>query len=390
MMMINELITETLNNPKKHCQKQIQLCKLLLDRLKDPNIVYCEDEPKKVISFLEGLTQYQLEYAGKKIVLLPWQKMFIFALYGFKDKDGNIVYTDALLLIAKKNGKTLLGSGLILYELTKNAGAQVYTVATDYPQCKIAFENVKQFILQHKLYSDLEKRKQIKINDYALSIHFYINNSTFRCISEDRAKNIQGYLPAFVLFDEIASYKSSLILQKLNTAKPANAISLSITTAETNLNNPGYHAYLKAEGVLRGDLKVPNFLPFVYELDEEDDWLDPEAYIKANPSLDVTTTSTKKLLEERQTALSSTDPLDTSCFRAYKLNQWLRSGKQSIPDEDWQLVINNAKMDYFIPYLTQDILKTYPCFAAADLSKIDDYTAYSVCFWIEDLRKFYF
>lgn len=387
-MEIERLIKDIRGAPGSYCKKQLQLCDLIESRLRDPGIEYQEAEPRRVIRFLESLTQYQGEFAGQRFKLLPWQRFLTYAMFGFRDKEtGSYLHTTVYLQIGKKNGKTFYASGLLLYMLINSKGSQIYTVATDYQQSQIAFEAVKQFILNNPILRKLHANRELIINEAKLSIIFkpYVNK--LRCITESRVKNIQGYLPLFVLYDECASYRNNDVITKLDSAKPLGGISLAITTAEKNTTNPAFNFYQRSESVLSGKYQAPSFLPVIFELDPEEwtRWTDESLYRKANPSLDLTTTTLRKLVEERDTALQ--DKTYEPAFKAYKLNIWLRNSIQGIADEDWDVSIANYVK--YKSYIEGKKLRKYPCYGAVDLSKIDDYTAYTLTFWIPEIEKFY-
>lgn len=377
----------------KYCEKQHQLIDIINAQLsvaaqEDNYYYYDETEAKKVIAFLETLTLWQEESAGQKLKLTIWQRFLIFCMYGFKLREDNTpLHTDVLLEIGKKNGKTLLGSGLLLYNLLTKRGAEIYTVACDYQQSKKAFDNVVQFIMLNPKLAALFNKGDIEIRENDLVILYRPTLSKIVCKSETRTKSLQGYKPSFILFDEIASYRSNEIIQKLKSGRTdkSGAIALSITTAETNQNNPGYYEYEKAEQVLKG-YKNDSYLPVIFELDKEDLWTDEKNYFKANPNIGITGITLAGMIKLRNDAIL--DPTATDSFRSYKLNQWLQNAVNGLNGQDWQVCKDNAKK--YAKYITEDKLKTYPAYAALDLSKSDDYTAYSICFYIPDIDKYYY
>ena len=74
---------------------------------------YDTREAEKRIRFMQTMClQSKAPYYMKPMVLDIWQKAFIEALYSFKLPDGKRRFIEALMLIARKNGKsTLLASG---------------------------------------------------------------------------------------------------------------------------------------------------------------------------------------------------------------------------------------------------------------------------------------
>lgn len=62
---------------------------------------------QKIIRFCEMLTVPDGAFAGQNIVLRPWQKDMIAAVYGPVREDGRRLVREALLTLGRKNGKGL-------------------------------------------------------------------------------------------------------------------------------------------------------------------------------------------------------------------------------------------------------------------------------------------
>lgn len=366
----------------KKCLARVEnICNIA--RKENGEIVYNEKAAGKVIRFLGKLRHDGEEY----LKLLAWQKFLIASIYGFRWRDtGRIVFNDVFLYIAKKNGKTALASGLALYYLLTTKAAQVILTATDYNQAKIAYDDIVRYIKgTPALAEELEAGKLFVRELPTPKVADKESMSAIEILPETREDAAQGRKPSFALFDEIASYRTSSIIQKVSTGIiDPNAIRISLTTAETNLNNPGYWEYQRAQNVLAGKQEAVNYLPLIYELDPEDKRDDEKKYIKANPSLDVIK-PLWRLVEDRDRAKQN--PIEEAGFFAYHLNIWSNAPTADIPIEVWQPVIDQYQK--YKQYLTPEKLKTYTSFGAIDLSRIDDYTAYTIYFWIEPIKKFY-
>lgn len=387
MKEITDYIEYVRANPKRHAIKTRQAVEriaLMVKRVEASEIVYDAAEVRKVIQFFGRLVA---DETGLKIKLMPWQKFFIACLFGFREKAGRrIIFNDVFLFIAKKNGKTALIAGLALYNLITVAAAQVILIATDYNQAKIAFEIICKYIRNTPTLAESLAAGEIFIRESPpLNVVYYPGGSNIRIIPETRAKQAQGFNATFALFDEISSYRTSEILTKIASGQVKdNAIRVSLTTAETNMQNPGRSEYDRAAQILAGKMIASNYFPLVYELDADDDKWNEANYAKANPALDIIK-PLRKVIEERDRAKQN--PVEEASFFAYQLNVWSQNAGTDISDEDWQPAIDNAAQ--YAGYLTPELLATYPCFAAADLSKIDDYTAYTKYYWIKAIGKYY-
>lgn len=386
MKEITDYIEYVRANPKQHALKtrqSIERIALMVDRVKAGELVYNAKEVKRIFTFFEKLVTDETK---KRIKLTLWQKFFLAGIFGFRDKAGSIVLNDAFLFIAKKNGKTALIAGIALYYLITVAAAQVLLVATDYSQAKIAFEMIVKYIRNTPILAESLNAGEIFIRESApLTVIYYPGGAAIRIIPETRARQAQGFNPNFIMFDEIASYRTSEIMTKLASGQvKSNAIRASLTTAETDMQNPGRAEYDRAAQVLEGRFAAINYFPLIYELDKNDDKWDESVYCKANPSLDIIK-PLRKVIEDRERARQN--PIEEASFFAYQLNVWSQNAGVDIADADWMECANQA--DKYRAYLTDAYLATCPWYGAIDLSKNDDYTAYTKMFWIQAIKRYY-
>ncbi len=388
MKEVNEYLEYAQANPGSFA-RSTKRCLARVARVRDEalredgHIVYDPRAVTKVLRFLE-----HLRHDGEEeLRLMPWQKFLIACIYGFRWRNGNrLVFNDVFLYVAKKNGKTALASGLALLSLLTHRAAQIILVATDYSQAKIAYGDIVRYTRGTPALSNELAEGSLFVRELPTpTIEDRRRMSRIEILPETREQAAQGRKPIFALFDEIASYTTSDIIQKVSTGMiDPNAIRISLTTAETNLDNPGYWEYLRAQNILKGKMDAQNYLPLIYELDPEDKRTDETRYVKANPSLDVIK-PLWRLVEDRDRAKQN--PIEESGFYAYQLNIWSNAPEADISIEQWAPAIEQAAK--YKQYLTEDNLKTYPAFGAIDLSKIDDYTAFTIYFWVKPIGKFY-
>lgn len=95
-----------------------------------------EYNPKRAnhaIEFIENFCKHSKgKMGGKPFILELWQKAMIAALFGFVHKiDGTRKYRELLFIVARKNGKSALGSAIALYMLVADgeAGPEVVSAA---------------------------------------------------------------------------------------------------------------------------------------------------------------------------------------------------------------------------------------------------------------------
>lgn len=102
-------------------EKVAKLFKHLHDKLGDNNGRYIFDEQRAnhAIDFIERYCKHSKgKWAGKPVILEVWQKAILSALFGFVDKNTGLrQYRELILIVARKNGKSTLSSGIGLYLL---------------------------------------------------------------------------------------------------------------------------------------------------------------------------------------------------------------------------------------------------------------------------------
>ncbi|NWK69744.1 hypothetical protein HWX41_11790 [Bacillus paramycoides] len=120
-------------------------------------------------------------WGGKPIVLEIWQKAFVSASFGFVHKiDGTRKYREVLLVVARKNGKSTVGSGIGLYLQIADGepGSEVYAVGTKKDQAKLVWLESKRMV---KKSPALLKRIKPLVSEMVSEW----NDSTFKPLGSD-------------------------------------------------------------------------------------------------------------------------------------------------------------------------------------------------------------
>ena len=93
---------------------------------------YSSERANHAIEFGENFCCHSKgKLAGKKVILELWEKAYIASVYGFIDIEGNRKHQRVVLIVGKKNGKSLLDSIMALYGLVGDSegGPEIYAVA---------------------------------------------------------------------------------------------------------------------------------------------------------------------------------------------------------------------------------------------------------------------
>ena len=246
--------------------------------------VFDERFPQHVLNFASCLNHTKGPQAGQPIILEPFQILLICAVYGFRSKkDLNIrMVTDVILFIPRKAGKSTLTAVIALYELLcGEAGAEVFTLATNREQATIVFDAAKGFI--ESMPSELAGQfitSKYEIKKYGDS------QSMFKALSRDTKKTGDGKNPSCVIVDEAAAIGDRNSIEVLHSGMVArlNPLRIYITTASFTKDTKFYEDYLMFKTMLTGEAgDNPRWFGLLYGLDPQDDWNDHDVWAKANP-----------------------------------------------------------------------------------------------------------
>jgi phage terminase large subunit-like protein len=327
--------------------------------------------------FYEFSKHLKLIHSKKYLELLPWQ-LFIHAnLLGWKNKYNNKQrFRSGAVYVPRKNGKTTgLMFPLLLWNFLTVNSAETYFFEKDERQAEKMFRDLKTICKNSEGLSSI-------ISDTGTNI--YYKNSKISYFSSETV-GIDGYNPSLAVIDEYFCFQSDRPVTSMRYGSRArdNGLVLIITTAGTDISLPAYNETEKIKKILNGLLIDETYFGIIYSIDDKDDWKKPESYIKANPSID--TIIDRKILEQDlQDALIT--PSHQSDYKAKTLNIWTNDTTNWIPLTKWDTEKRNTIIDI-------KEFKGQPCYAGLDLSSINDFTAYTICFKREDLfylfHKFY-
>jgi len=248
---------------------------------------YSPERANHVIEFAENFCRHSKgKMAGQKVVLELWEKALLASIYGFVDIEGNRKHQRVVLIIGKKNGKSLLDSIMGLYGLVADGegGPEVYAVATKRDQAKIVWLESKRMVNKSPVL-----KKRIKPLSYELVSEF--NDGIFKPLSSD-ADTLDGLNVHVVIMDEWHQWKNGRALYDIMadgiTAREQPLIIMTSTagTIREDIFDEIYEeAEIQFNNMNLGNEVDDRTLFFIYELDKKEEWRDANNWIKANPGL---------------------------------------------------------------------------------------------------------
>lgn len=289
-----------------------------------------DDAVEHFVAFASLLRHSKGRWAGEPVVFLPWQLFSLGSLFGWKHADGRRRFALAYNQLARKNGKSTEAAvvGAFLFLEDGEPGAEVYTAATKLDQAKIIHDEAVRMFKASEFTEADEGVRIVRKN-----ISHLPSQSKYEPLGAD-AGTLDGLNVHAALADEVHAWPSRKLWDVLDTATGAREqpLMFAITTAGSDPLSFCGELRDYAEKVLRAVVDDPSCFAYVAELDEGDDWRDPDVWVKANPSLGelVTHEYLARKVRRAQIVVS-----EQNTVRRLHLDQWTRSHTRFIDLDRW-------------------------------------------------------
>jgi phage terminase large subunit-like protein len=317
------------------CEDVKLACQRFLDMVerKDAPYEFVPAKAEHILKFVKFCRHVKGPDAGKSIELQPFQVMYLAAIYGFRDRrDHSYRYvTDVILFVPRKSGKTTIASIIALYELQfGDAGAEVFTLATNRDQASICFDSSKAIV------ENMRPELGAKFIAYRSELKKAGDStSTYRALSRENRKTGDGKNPSCAMIDEAAQIVERQSIEVLHSGMGArkNPLRMYLTTASFTKETKFFEDLSHFRTVLRG-AAADSFRWFglLYSIDPGDNWADPAVWGKANPMLgvSVTTQHIQQMAEE-----ASAKPASLNEFLCKQLNIYVSANTAWVDRRYW-------------------------------------------------------
>ena len=289
----------------------------LIDGLENKRFFY---DQKKATAAVEWIETHAFHTEGKlapnPLILELWEKAFISAVFGIVDKNHNRQFREVVLIIGRKNGKSLLAAAIAKYIWWQDGGygAKIFNIAPKLDQADIIYNNIWMMTLldpeyqqMKEAFSERDAHNKKVVDDSDLPRHrqsdLFIpaTNSQVKKIAFD-AKTSDGFNPSLCVCDEIAAWEGDKGLKQYEVMKSGmgardEGLLLSCTTSGYVNDSIYDEIFKRSTRFLMGDSKEQRLLPFLYVIDDIDKWNDINELRKSNPNLGVSV-SVDFMLEE--------------------------------------------------------------------------------------------
>lgn len=366
------------------CKLVRQACQRHINDLKTGaarGLVFDAAAAQRALDFFKVLRHSKGEWAGQPVVLAPWETFITWALFGWKrakhkrwvvekngqreDSSGTRRFRTAYIEVARKNGKTTWGAGIMLYlafadeQAGGEPGAECYAAATKRDQARIAHNEAVRMV---------KKSAALRNHGVALykdNIHCEARDQKFEPLGAD-SDTMDGLNIHAALIDELHAHKTRAVWDVLETATGSRRqpMIIAITTAGSNRQSVCWEKHEYTRQVLEGIVEDDSWFGMIFTLDEGDNWQDEKVWFKSNPNLGVS----KKwgdLRTKAARAKSMTSALNA--FKQKELNIWVHGEVKWMDMEAWAACRGDVEALELPAFL-----KGRVCYSGLDLSNSTD------------------
>ena len=253
--------------------------------LKEGRFFYEDKKAKRAIGFIEKFCHH-VEGRTDLITLEIWQKYFLACMFGIVDKYGKRQFREIVLVIGRKQGKSLLAAAIeVAVAYTEGGfGMQIYNLAPKLDQANIIYNAA--YLMIDRVPS-LARRARKRRTD----VYIPEWNCTLKPIAFSSKKS-DGFNPQMVTFDEFGAWEGEQGLKMYDvmlSAEGAREQPLNIAISTANYIDDGLYDNLmtRSTAVLNGTSVETRLFPLIYSIDDEKKWNDMDELRKAMPNLGV-------------------------------------------------------------------------------------------------------
>lgn len=363
-------------------------CKRYKEDLKRTDIELRPREPNAACSIMEGFFVHAQgedmqgrPLMGEQFILQRWEIFTTVNLLGWYYVGTEIRrFTEAFLMVARKNGKTSFVSAFSFAVgiLQRQSGSTEYIVANSLKQTLQAFNFLKFNMKYHGLDDDEDMR--ILDNSFNHQIEYQFRDEEGRPDGRidinalaSNPDSQDSFNCNFAIADEVAGYKKAKQYTLFKDAQKGyrSKLMFGITTAGDNANSFGYRHMEYAIKVVNGTVNDDKFFALIARADQDDngnvDYTNPIQHEKANLSYGVTV-SPEELMNDALQAQN--DPQKRKEFFAKSLNIYTSAVKAYFDIEEFRR--SDKKYKWKLEELAKLPIRWY---GGADLSRVFDLTA---------------
>lgn len=340
--------------------------------LQDPRFYFDYEAAERACKYIQRFPHIKGPMSGTPMIMSPWQLFCIANPFGFKWAEGESKglrrFKKVFILVARKQGKSSISApvGIYMLSLDKEAGPEVYSVASKRDQARIVFDVARAMVNKTPSFV-----KNTSTEVFAHHITHDPSVGVFKPLSSD-SNTSDGLNPHFVILDEVHAFKDRNLYGVMETAIGARSQPMlwSISTAGFDDTGICYELQVDLEKILNQEFDDPTQFGMIFTLDKGDDFRDEKVWIKANPNLGV---SVKSDYIRDQVNSAIRNPGNRTNILTKHFNIWCTASEN---------FFDIGKFDTCVGKVDIEELKGKPCYVGIDLSSKIDLAAMVAVFYI--------
>lgn len=341
------------------CNEQKLLMKFLRPILDSERVEFRSRDIEKSISMLERHFPFKMH---------DYQKFRFAIFYGLYEKGTDFpVFNENFNMWGRGTGKNGTASMDSFYLVSDFNGIRKYDVnfvATSEEQARTSPDEVRDILeLSPDFYKKLFywNKVDIKYKKTASNIKYLTAN----------AKTKDGGRPGAVIFDEVHQYENYDIINVLTggLGKVAKPRIIYLTTDGYVRDSVIDDLKKKSLRVLKGEEDHNGFFPFIFKMDNIQEFGKPELFAKAIPRLDYDSTLKRQVMKEYNNALYNDDLKEA--FILKRLNLAYESKSKTVTS--WENLIKACKRK-------MPDLDGLECIGSVDFAEIEDFCSVGLTF----------
>ena len=282
-----------------------KLYELIVDGLESKRWFFDARKANNCIKFMETYCHHNKgPLAPGRLKLSLWQKATLSLIFGIVDKEGKRQFSECILVVGRKQGKTLMAGGIGNYMgyIAGEYGSEIYYLAPKLDQADLCF-GAFQFNVDHE--PDMAKRTK---STKSRGLYIAESNTTVKKLPFSDRKS-DGYNPMLYIGDEVGSWPGQRGLRQweaMVSGTGAREEPLGLAISSAGYENEGIFDELVKRGTafLNGGSREEHLLPILYMIDDREKWNDINELQKSLPGLGVSV-PVKFILKEIEIAETS-------------------------------------------------------------------------------------
>lgn len=272
----------------------------------------------------------KLAYA--KIHLEDWQVFIVINIFGWLRAGTRLRrFLRAYEEVARKNAKSTLAAGILLFMTTADAepGAHTYSAATTGDQAREVFDVARNMAMREP---EFLMRFGVTVGKHDITVPE--TASSAKPLNAE-GSTLDGLNVHFAVVDELHAHKTRAVYDVIDSATGARSqpLILMITTAGSDTSGICYEQRDYTCKVLEGTTTDDTWFGVIYTIDDDDVWHDPAVWRKANPNLGVSVKT-----EDLQAAVRKAQAMPSALNNVLtkRLNRWLNADTAWMDIDQWK------------------------------------------------------